>query len=983
MGKRSAAWRPAAPSRGLVAGRGEMGARIRAHDWGQTLLGPIGAWPQSLRTTVELMLASGFACALHHGPDAILLYNDGWAALIGPRHPEALGRSGLETFAESWGMVEPSFERAWRGDTVTLADQPFPFPWDGVPRQGRFTLSYSPLIAEHGAVAGVLVTAVETTATHGAVPALRESDERQAFLLRLDDALRPLADSTEAQAVACRLLGEHLGVDRAYYSDIHEEEGVTVIRPDYARDGLPSLAGRYSLADFVETPTALRSGRPFAIADTATAPALSAPARAAYGALGIAAFASAPLVKAGTLSWTLNVASVAARAWTADDVALIQDVAERTWAAVERARAEGELRESEARFRGFAESSIDTLWIMDVAAGQLEYLSPAFERMWGAPRAEVLRDLGRWAALVHPEDRDRAARALPRAQAGETVVTDYRIVRPADGAVRWINDTGFPIYDERGRVARVAGIAQDTTARKRAEVAIQESEARFRAVADLVPDLLWRNDPTGHTDWYNRRWLTYTGQTLDEAVGDGWLAAIHPDDRARVRATFQAAVDGGAPLRQEHRIRRAADGAYRWFLVQAEPVRDEDGAIVAWYGAATDIHEQRAAREELERQVAARTAELAAAVEDLRASEARLRLLVEQIPAALWTTDADLRVTALGGAGVPALVPLLRAAIGHTALALSLSAPPEPGDADAPVAAHTALVAAHHQALTGASVGFDLELEGRAYEAHVEPLRDADGRIVGVIGVAHDVTERALLRLQDEFLALASHELRTPLTPILGYLQMASPALAAGDVERAARYVALATEQVRRFNALVGDLLDVGRMRGGKLRLERDVMDLGDVVRRACETARVEAGAQAQTVVLDAPDEAALVEGDAARLEQVVLNLLTNAIKHASGSATIAVRLRRDVRAEQAVLEVQDYGRGIAEADLPRLFSRFYQVERPDRPSRGGLGLGLYLVQELVEAHGGTVAVASTVGQSTTFTVRLPLVGTRAAGRDA
>jgi two-component system CheB/CheR fusion protein len=251
------------------------------------------------------------------------------------------------------------------------------------------------------------------------------------------------------------------------------------------------------------------------------------------------------------------------------------------------------------------------------------------------------------------------------------------------------------------------------------------------------------------------------------------------------------------------------------------------------------------------------------------------------------------------------------------------------------------------------------------------PIRDGKGRIVGGVKVLHDVSE--LVRMQDEFLALASHELRTPLTPTLGYLELALATL--DEATPARRYVARAAEQVDRLNALVGDLLDVGRLRGGQMRLEREDVDLGAVVRRAVEAAEVEATAQGQAITLEASEGPLPVRGDARRLEQVALNLLTNAIRYAAQSPTIAVRLGRDSMAGQAVLEVQDTGPGIAAADLPHLFSRFYQVARPDRPSRGGLGLGLYLVRQLVEAHGGTVGVASTVGVGTTFTVRLPLAG--------
>ncbi|WP_149536637.1 sensor histidine kinase [Siccirubricoccus phaeus] len=132
-------------------------------------------------------------------------------------------------------------------------------------------------------------------------------------------------------------------------------------------------------------------------------------------------------------------------------------------------RAEAALRESEARFRGFAEATADVLWVVDAETRRLEYLSPAFEAVWGVPRAEVMDDLGRWAGMLHPEDRARVLEALPAALAGGRVDAEYRIVRPADGQVRWVRDVGFPVRDAEGRVRRAAGLARDVTAAKEAE----------------------------------------------------------------------------------------------------------------------------------------------------------------------------------------------------------------------------------------------------------------------------------------------------------------------------------------------------------------------------------------------------------------------------------------------------------------------------------------------------------------------------------
>ncbi len=256
------------------------------------------------------------------------------------------------------------------------------------------------------------------------------------------------------------------------------------------------------------------------------------------------------------------------------------------------------------------------------------------------------------------------------------------------------------------------------------------------------------------------------------------------------------------------------------------------------------------------------------------------------------------------------------------------------------------------------------------FEANGQPLPD-QGAGCAVV-VIRDITLSSQHRhLQDEFLSLASHELRTPLTSIQGYLDLLLlRAHRTSDDERLVRYATQALGQVRRLAALVRDLTDVARLQSGKLTLDRVPLDLVPLVARVVETAQdLPPG---HTIDLDAGATPLWVHGDAGRLEQVLFNLLTNAIAHAPSETPIDVRLRRvdgDIS-----LDVQDHGPGIVANQLPHLFSRFYQVARADRPSQGGLGLGLFICQEVVAAHGGRIVVASTEGEGATFTVWLPLL---------
>jgi len=264
----------------------------------------------------------------------------------------------------------------------------------------------------------------------------------------------------------------------------------------------------------------------------------------------------------------------------------------------------------------------------------------------------------------------------------------------------------------------------------------------------------------------------------------------------------------------------------------------------------------------------------------------------------------------------------------------------------------------------------------RWYEANGQPLHD-HGLEVGVV-VIRDVTVASeQRRLQDEFLALASHELRTPVTAVGGYLDLLLERVRGGsDDERVVHYVTRARAQMKRLGLLVRDLTDVTRLQTGKLTLAIAAVDLSALALQVVETARdLPPG---HTIRLDGATVPLRVAGDAGRLEQVLLNLLTNAFAHAPSEAAVEVRLRR-VDGE-AALEVQDHGQGIAADQVPHLFTRFYQVARPDRPSQGGLGLGLFICQEVVAAHGGRIAVASTPGAGATFTVWLPLLEDEAGG---
>ena len=328
---------------------GEMAERIRTHDWAATPLGPISEWPQSLRTAVGIMLASGHAMQLAWGLERTVLYNGAYAPMLGDRHPGALGLPFREAWPDIWEDVEPLVERVFAGEMVRFEDMPLVMTRHGYPEETWWTFSYSPVRDEAGAITGLLNVTVDATPkvrADRAEHALRVSEERQTFLLKLSDALRPLIDPTEIKNVATSLLGEQLTVNRLFYADADGD--YWVVAKGYERDMEPlpdtpfemATYGRWIIEDF-------KAGKHLIVSDMTTDTRFSTAERKEHLNLGIGAEIAVPLVKKGKMLAMLVAQVRDRRDWRRQDVVLLEEAAERTWSAVEWGRAEAAFRKSE------------------------------------------------------------------------------------------------------------------------------------------------------------------------------------------------------------------------------------------------------------------------------------------------------------------------------------------------------------------------------------------------------------------------------------------------------------------------------------------------------------------------------------------------------------------------------------------------------------------------------------------------------------
>ena len=559
-------------------------------------------------------------------------------------------------------------------------------------------------------------------------------------------------------------------------------------------------------------------------------------------------------------------------------------------------------------------------------------------------------------------------------------------------------------------MSTVAGLIGHFVERRRSEEALRQSEARFRALMEQAPFSIQMFAPDGRTLRVNRAWEELWGIGFEQVDGynileDRQLEARGVLDYIRRGFAGEAARIPAIQYNPNDTIpdvTRQQDPS-RWLAAVIYPLKDARGELQEVILVHEDITARKvaedallAAHRELEAKVAERTAELARTNEFLQAllqnvqdgivacnAEGVLTLFnratrefhglpEEPLPAEQWASRYDLYRADGQTLMSKEEIPLFRALRGERVQNAEMVIKPRGGRPRTALASGQAFYDDRGGKLGAVVSMHDITERKQAEEAlrtaHEELERRVEERTEQLARANEALREAD--RRKDEFLATLAHELRNPLAPIRNSLEILKMPRVEASTARQTRE--MMERQVHHLVRLVDDLLDVSRVMRGKIELRKEPVELANVVVRAVETAQPLIEVQGHRLEISLPPESLLLDADPVRLAQVVGNLLTNAAKYTEANGRIVLSAER--QGQEAVLRVRDNGIGIAPDMLPHIFELFVQADHASSRSQGGLGIGLTLVKNLVEMHGGRVeAHSGGLGKGTEFTVRLPL----------
>jgi PAS domain S-box-containing protein len=943
-----------------LLGGGEAGQIIRSMNWPATPAGSPATWPQSLHTTIGILLQSHVPMFIAWGPSGILFFNDACQPLIESPASEAMGRPAQFVFTGLWNTLQPAFDQVMQGHAITLPNVILTTSRHGYNETVGFTFSCIPLVLPTGEAGGMLVTASE------------KADTEHYF--------RRLADTIPVMLWITRADGYCTYVNQKWYNYTGQSPAETL------GNGWISVVH----ADDVEL-----MENSFEAANEKRAPF-----NLEYRIRGAD----------GQYRWILDSGSP-----MFDKDGVFEGYIGSVIDIDQRKQAEDAVSQSARRFRQLADSMPQIVWTAN-ADGYVDYYNKQWYRLIGE---EGQFGDNSFIVHIHPDDQERCLEAWHNVvRTGEPYEIEYRfkVKYPVEG-YQWFLVRALPIRNDSGQIIKWFGTCTDIDEVKRIEQTLRESEERFRVVVNSAPVMVWMSDTQKRFTFFNKRWLEFTGRNMAHELWDGWKEGILPADLTTSLAIFEDAFEARRDFEIEFRLKRH-DGQYRWIVCHGIPRFGYDGAFLGYIGSSIDIHERKTIRLELEKRVIERTQELSDNNKALEATTRELKVINQQLELRneelRQSEERYLRMT--NEVEDYAIILLSKEGLienwnkgaekikGYTAEEI--------------VGKHFRLFYTHAEQQSGLAErlieeasrkgsatyeGWRVRKDGSTFWGYtvITALHDDKNDIIGFSKVTRDLTERKMaedrLKMYAEqleqknrelersnselssFSYVASHDLQEPLRKIQAFGNLIQARDVANLSDTSKDYFNRMVKAAVRMQNLIDSLLEFSRTTTARKNFEpTDLNELLDEVKKELAHRIEEKRAEIKSSHLPTLNIIPF------QFRQLLSNLISNSLKYSKSAITPVIEIKathvkaRELNEKGALpgkdyfrFSVADNGIGFEQEYADKIFELFQRLH--GRNEYSGSGIGLAICKKIVENHFGFMRAESLPDRGATFYFFIPV----------
>ena len=939
--------------------QGEMAELTRKKDWSKTSLGAIGTWQQSLKTLVSTILNTKFPMFLFWGQDLICFYNDAYRPSLGQdgKHPSMLGMRGEEAWTEIWDIIKPLIDQVMGGGEATWSeDQLVPIYRNGRIEDVYWSFSYSPVNDDSGEIGGVLVTCNETTNNVITKNILEESERR----LRSMILQAPLAIGITR--------GENYLIEIANSKALElwgrtEEE--VLHKP--ILDAMPELKSQRikELLDDV-----YKTGKTFTANERPVLINRNGTLETAYINFSYEALFNANGKIDGIMASGVEV--------------------------TDQVQARNKIQESKAELQNIFKQAPVTIVVYKGEDHIVEVANTAALEMWGKSESDVLH---KPFFEISPELKDTQGPLLTNVYrtgepffANEFQVTYDKKGSPYSG---YFNFVYQPLRNSDNEITGVMGIGTEVTEAVLNRQKIEASEKSFRLLADSMPQHIWTADSEGNLNYYNQSVFDYTGLSFQEIIKDGWKLFVHPDDLEKNLEEWNNAVATGKDYLFEQRFRKH-DGEYRWQLSRAKPQRAEDGTIKMWVGTSTDIQAQVDFRDELEKEVKQRTAELVLLNESLKASEERYHLMVQEVQdyAILYINRKGIVENWNSGAEK------IKGYKAEEIIGKSFSN--FYTDEDRKNNLPQKLLNKAFLKNKAVQEGWRKKKDGSLFWASVliTAVHNEEGDVIGFSKVTHDLTDKKnaddLMKLKSaqleqknieldkmnkelqSFAYISSHDLQEPLRKIQTFASRIVDKEKDNLSEQGNELFHRMQSSAERMQSLIDDLLAYSRTHTSELSFKK--LNLKSLIEKITQDLKEEIEQKNATIITKNLCEIHVIPF---QIQQVFYNLFSNSLKFSKPEDPLKITIECEIT-KGTMLEIEniddnttychikfaDNGIGFEQQYSEKIFQIFQRLF--GRNEYNGTGIGLAIVKRIIENHKGVITAKGEEGKGATFDIYLP-----------